>query len=179
MATIRDVWAAFAAGRGCWSGCNWPTRYGSLGLDLDGVSAIQAHQAASRWLALAVDEGYEDATPREEAELRDMARQLRLAGARGCRGEGGRAYLSRRLCAERLAREWKLAAYVLAAIEQDARRAEEAAREAAQAAEDGDWEAASRHARCACWIESGYLAPRAWRRLRRVIASAARQDGAR
>ena len=39
MTTINDVWAAYAEAKGRWTGCNWPTHYGSLGLDLDSVSS--------------------------------------------------------------------------------------------------------------------------------------------
>jgi hypothetical protein len=56
---------AFLAGRGRWNGCDWPTRFGLLGLDLCALTAKQARlmaaatagaeaadwRAAARWLA--------------------------------------------------------------------------------------------------------------------------------
>ena len=56
MTTINDIQIAHEEAHGRWSGCNWPTHYGSLGLDLEGVSSSQAHQSAGRWQAIATDE---------------------------------------------------------------------------------------------------------------------------
>ena len=66
-----------------------------------------------------------------------------------------------------------MAAYVLAEIEQDARSAEREACGAVQAAERGDWSAALRRIGRACSIQSGYHAPRPWRRLKQAIERAA------
>jgi hypothetical protein len=181
MTTINDVRVAHEEARGRWSGCNWPTHYGSLGLDLDGVSSSQAHQAAGRWQAIATDEvAGDEVTAGEESSLVDVALHLRLghgvvclgAGAyRGLRVCGGPAV---RFCAEVLASEWEFAARWLAEIESDARWAEQEAQEAVRAAKDADWGLALGHARQACLIESGYDAPRPWTRLRREIERAAR-----
>ncbi len=38
MATINDVLTAYDLAVGEWKGCNWPTHYGNLGLDLKGMS---------------------------------------------------------------------------------------------------------------------------------------------
>jgi hypothetical protein len=35
MTTINDVWSAYDEATGHWTGCSWPTRYGSLGLNLN------------------------------------------------------------------------------------------------------------------------------------------------
>jgi hypothetical protein len=181
MATINDVWVAYEEAHGRWSGCSWPTHYGSLGLDLDGVSSSQAHQAAGRWRAIAADEvAGDEVTAGEESSLVDMALHLRLGRGVVCLGEGREGGLrvcggpAVRFCAEVLAREWEFAADWLEEIESDARWAEEEAQEAVRAAEDGDWVPAVGHARQACSIESGYDDPRPWVRLRREIERAAR-----
>jgi len=181
MTTINDVWVAYEEAQGRWSGCNWPTHYGSLGLDLDGVSSSQAHQAAGRWQAIAIDEVAGDAvTAGEESSLVDMALHLRLGHGVVCLGEGREGGLlvcgspARLFCAEVLAKEWEFAAHWLEEIESDARWAEEEAQEAVRAANDGDWGHALGHARQACSIESGHKAPRPWARLKRAIESAAR-----
>lgn len=180
MANIDRVLSAYRHGEGAWSGCNWPTRFGSLGLNLDGVTSAQARRAAVRWLDLtSPDLDIERSTTAELRELAALALQLHLLGP-GCRRDGsGRSRpaaplaLTRRPCAAVLAWEWEVAASVLAEIEADARSAEREARAAVRAAGEGDWELALRRARCACAIESGYHAPRPWQRLRRAIARAA------
>jgi hypothetical protein len=166
MATLNDVWDAYEEAQGCWSGCDWPTHYGTLGLDLDGVSSSQAHQAAGRWRAIATDEAAGDeVTAGEETSLVDMARHLRLGRGMVCLGAGPDGGLlvcgspAVRRCAEALAGEWQFAAHWLEEIESDARWAEEEAQEAVRAAEDADWGHALGHARQACLIESGYDAP--------------------
>ena len=181
MATINDIWVAYDEARGQWSGCNWPTHYGSLGLDLDGSSSSQAHQTANRWRAIAADEvAYNNITTGEETCLVDMAEHLRLRGAVVCLGEDQECRLevrgnrTRLFCAEMLAGEWEFASHWLEEIESDAKRAEEEAQEAVGAAEDGDWEHALGHACQACSIESGYDDPRPWRHLKRAIEEAAR-----
>jgi hypothetical protein len=181
MTTINDVWGAYEESEGRWSGCSWPTHYGTLGLDLDGVSSSQAHQAADRWRAIATDEVTGDeVTAGEGSSLVDMALHLRLGPGVVCRGEGRDGGLlvcgspAVRFCAGGLAREWEFAACWLEEIESDACWAEEEAQDAVRAAEDGDWGHALGHARQACLIESGYDAPRPWTRLERAIERAAR-----
>lgn len=181
MTTINDVWVAYDEARGRWSGCNWPTHYGNLGVDLDGVSSSQAHQAANRWRAIATDEvAGDEVTAGEKSSLVDMALHLRLGRRVVCLGEGRNGGLvvcgspAVRFCAEVLLREWEFAACWLEEIESDARWAEQEAQEAVHAAEDGNWEHALGHARQACSIESGYFAPRPWVRLKQAIERAAR-----
>jgi hypothetical protein len=181
MTTINDVWVAHEEARGRWSGCNWPTHYGSLGLDLDGVSSSQAHQAAGRWQAIATDEvAGDEVTAGEESSLVDMALHLRLGRGVVCTGAGADSGLqvcggpAVRFCAEVLASEWEFAACWLEEIEADARWAEQEALEAVRAAEDADWGPALGHAHQACLIESGYDDPRPWTRLKREIERAAR-----
>jgi hypothetical protein len=181
MATINDVWDAYEEAHGRWSGCNWPTHYGTLGLDLDGISSRQAHEAAARWRAVAAGEvAGDDVTGGEQASLVDMASHLRLRGAVVCLVRDQDCHLevcgnrARRFCAEILAREWQFVACLLEEIESDARWAEEEAQQAVRAAEEGDWGHALGHARQACLIESGYDAPRPWTRLKREIERAAR-----
>ena len=180
MTTINDVWVAYEEAQGRWSGCSWPTHYGSLGLDLGGVSSSQAHQAAERWRTIATDEvAGDEVTAGEETSLVDMALHLRLGRGVVCLGEGRAGGLvvcgspAVRFCAEGLAREWEFAASWLEEIEADARWAEEEAQEAVRAAEEGDWGHALGHARQACSIESSYDDPRPWARLKRAIERAA------
>ncbi|HJT76791.1 MAG TPA: hypothetical protein VJ739_06275 [Gemmataceae bacterium] len=181
MTTINDVWVAHEEAHGRWSGCNWPTHYGSLGLDLEGVSSSQAHQSAGRWQAIATDEvAGDEVTAAEESSLVDMALHLRLGRGVVCLGDGAHSDLrvcggpAVRFCAEVLASEWEFAACWLEEIESDARWAEQEAQEAVRAAEDANWGHALEHVRQACLIESGYDDPRPWTRLKREIESAAR-----
>jgi hypothetical protein len=181
MTTIKDVWVAHEEARGRWSGCNWPTHYGSLGLDLDGVSSSQAHQAAGRWQAIATDEvASDEVTAGEESSLVEMALHLRLGRGMVCMGAGRDGGLrvcggpAVCFCAKVLASEWEFAACWLEEIESDARWAEQEALEAVRAAEDADWGHALGHARQACLIEAGYDDPRPWTRLKREIERAAR-----
>jgi hypothetical protein len=180
MTTMNDVWTAYDRAAGRWTGCNWPTCYGSLGLDLDRVSPSQAHRRAARWRALAAGEvAGEVFTAGEEAFLADAALHLRLRVAltypvehEGCRLEvcGDPA---RRFCAEVLAREWEFASGWLEEVESDIHWADREAQEAVEAAEGGDWRQAIAHASQACAIESGYDTPRRWRRLKRAIEQVA------
>lgn len=181
MTTINDVWVAYDEAHGRWSGCNWPTRYGSLGLDLEGVSSSQAHQAAGRWQAISTDQvAGDEVTAGEESSLVDMALHLRLGRGVVCLGAGADGGLrvcggpAFHFCAEVLASEWEFAACWLEEIESDARWAEQEAQGAVRAAEDADWGPALGHARQACLIESGYDDPRPWTRLEREIERAAR-----
>lgn len=174
MSTINDVWLAYREAHGSWSGCDWPTHYGSLGLDLQGVSSIQAHRAAGRWQSMATDEvAGSEITTSEKRSLVEMALHLRLVRRVVCLSPDGRLGVcesqAMRFCAEALATEWEFAARWLEEIETDARWAEEEAREAVRAAEDGDWPHALGHARQACLIQSGYNTPRAWARLKGMI----------
>jgi hypothetical protein len=181
MTTINDVRVAYEEAQGRWSGCSWPTHYGSLGLDLDGVSSSQAHRGADRWRAIAADEvAGDEVTAGEEASLVDMALHLRLGRGVVCLGEGRDGGLvvcgspAVRFCAEALASEWEFAADWLEEIESDACWAEREGLEAVRAAEGGDWGHALGHARQASLIESGYEAPRPWTRLQRAIERATR-----
>jgi hypothetical protein len=178
MATINDVWTAYEDARASWSGCNWPTHYGSLGLDLKDLTSADAYRTAGRWRAIVANaEAGEEFTPSEEAALVNMALHLRLRREvvsfgrllRVCKGS------TRRFCAESLAREWELAAEWLADIELDALWAEHEGQAAVSAAEDGDWDQALTHARKACSIESAFGAPSGpWEHLEEAIERAAR-----
>jgi hypothetical protein len=178
MATLREVWAAYERARGRWSGCDWPTHYGSLRLDLKGVSARQAGAAARRWRAVAAGgAACEGTTPQEDDALAAMGLCLRLRIRTTGDGQtpprpAPRPARSR--CAEAIAEEWELAACVLEMIEADASLAESEAWAAVRAAVEGDWGRALRHARRASALESGYQAPRAWGGLQRAIEAAAR-----
>jgi anti-sigma B factor antagonist len=180
MATITELRAAYQEASRRWGGCDWATRYGCLGLDLDGLSSERAREAAVRWGDVAGGEdAYDDLTSGEEASLVGAARHLRLRGAVVYLGEdrGGRLEVrgksARLYCAEILAREWVFATGWLEEVESDAAWAEGEASQAVQAAERGDWDGASAHACLACSIESGYRYPRTWGQLRHVIRRAA------
>ena len=82
MATINDVWTAYEEAEGQWAGCDWPTHYGSLGWDLNGMRARRAYEAANRWRAIAAEDvADDDITTGEEASLVGMAEHLRLPRA--------------------------------------------------------------------------------------------------
>ena len=180
-ASLADVRAEYEGATGQWTGCDWPKRYGRLGLELDHVSSRRARRTAERWRAVAAGwVASDDVTAGEEAFLVDAALHLRLRGAVACLGEdqGGRPEVSgsraRRVCAAALARQWEFATEWLEETESDARWAEAEAEEAVRAAERQDWGQAVNHARQACLIESGYGTPRRWGGLKRAIEGAAR-----
>jgi anti-sigma B factor antagonist len=176
MATMTELRAAYQEAKRRWSGCDWATHYGCLGLNLDGISSERAREAAVRWDEVAGGEVASDnMTAGEEDSLVGVAQHLRVKGAvvylgedRGCRLEV-RGKSARLFCAEVLAREWVFAAGWLEEIESDAAWAEEEAAQAVRAAERGDWGCASAHVRQACLIESGYRHRRTWVPLRDVI----------
>jgi hypothetical protein len=66
-AAIEEVRRAYQQATGTWTGCDWPTRFGNVGLDLNGLTAAEAEefaeqsigtvigkdwQAAARWLTV-------------------------------------------------------------------------------------------------------------------------------
>jgi len=170
MATMSKVWAAYERGRGRWSGCDWPARFGTLDLDMQGVSSAQALAVARRWRAIAAGGGI---TPQENDSLDRMALCLRRSGPGP---EDPASIPSRCRCAKALAGEWEFAACLLAEIESDARQAQRMAWAAVRAAHLGNWRGALRLARLASTLESGYLAPRHWAGLLLAIESAAEAD---
>ena len=135
-AAVDELRAAYQEARSRWTGCDWATRYGYLGLDLDGVSSGRAREEAVRWDEVAGGEAAsDDLTAGEEGSLVGAAQHLRLRGAVVYLGEdrggrlGVRGQSARLFCAEALAREWAFAAGWLEAVESDAAWAEgEAAR---------------------------------------------------
>jgi hypothetical protein len=179
MATICEIWAAYELARGRWSGCDWPTRFGSLRLDLEGVSSLQARAAARRWRAIAAGEVACRPTTQEGATLAAMGLCLRLRLPAIRPDEDSLTpprpapRPPRHRCAEALADEWDFAACVIEEIEADASLAEREAWAAVRAAERGNWEIALRHVRRASALESGYQAPRLWRGLKSLIEAVA------
>lgn len=180
MTTMQEVRAAYEAARGQWTACDWPTHYGCLGLDLEGVSCREARGVAAHWAAIARGEAaYDNLTAGEESSLVDMARHLHLRKAvvylgeeRGCRREV-RGLSARLFCAESLATEWEFAGLWLDAVESDAVWAEAEARQAVAAGARGDWAEALWRAETVGLIEEEYGGRRAWRHLRRAIQAAA------
>lgn len=64
-ATLMEIEQAFKEAKGTWTGCDWPTHFGSSGLDLNGWTSAKAEtrvrelteatedwRGAARWLAL-------------------------------------------------------------------------------------------------------------------------------
>jgi len=45
-ANLEDIVRAYEEATGSWTGCDWPTRFGQCGLDLDGCSAAEAEAEA-------------------------------------------------------------------------------------------------------------------------------------
>jgi hypothetical protein len=64
-AEVQGVVRVFEAATGTWTGCDWPTRFGKTGLNLDGWSAAEAQAAAEEQRGTA-----------EEADWRAAARWL-------------------------------------------------------------------------------------------------------
>lgn len=181
MTTINDIWSAYDEAAGRWTGCNWPTHFGSIGLNLDGVSSSQAGEIASWWWAIAENtRSCQDVTVCEEASLVALALSVGLQEAvirRGSEEQYGATVCGspvRCFCAGAVAREWEAAAFWLREIESDAAYAEAEAEQAVRAAEDGNWAHAIGHAHQARLIEAGYDAPRPWTHLDRVIETAAK-----
>jgi hypothetical protein len=183
MTSFRDIRIAYEEGLGQWTGCSWPTSYGCLGLNLDGISSRLARKNANRWCAIAADKiPNDELTTGEEASLVDMAEHQRLRRAVMYSGEDQERHLevrgksARLFCAAILAGEWQYASRWLKEIEADAFWAEGEAQKAVTAAEQGDWDYALQHACQACSIESGYDNSRPWRHLRQLIEEAAKNE---
>lgn len=186
MATLAEVWAAYEQARGRWSGCDWPTHFGRLGLDLEGVSSLEARAVVRRWRAIAVGEVTCEVSAQEHATLSRMALCLGSRSGVVWRVEEGLGSPrlaptrpTRRHCAQALAQEWDFAACVLAEIESDASLAEREAWAAMRAAERGHWETALEHAGRASALEAGYHGPRLWARVAALIEAVAGQTGHR
>jgi hypothetical protein len=183
MTTITDIRAAYEEAKGRWTGCDWLTHYGCLGLDLAGVTSGRAYRAAAHWAAIAQGEvAYDNVTTGEETSLVDMARCLRLKRAVVYLGEdqGGRLEVrgtsARIFCAESVAREWLFAALWLEEVESDAHWAEVEAQQAVQATERGAWDEALWRADMVGLIELDRDGRRTWGRLREAIKEAAEKS---
>jgi hypothetical protein len=84
----EEILQAFLGGAGRWTGCDWPTRFGGMGLDLRGLTARQARlmagatagaeaadwRAAAQWLAQV------EAHARQAEEAAQRAAQLAAEG---------------------------------------------------------------------------------------------------
>jgi hypothetical protein len=121
----EEIERAFRQAAGQWAGCDWPTEFGTAGLNLNGLTAAKA---------------------------------LMLA-----RATSGR---------ERA--DWQAALEWLTRLEQDARAAEDLARQALELARGGELEEALVHAERACAIEAIYHSRLVWRTLRDAIEAAHR-----
>jgi hypothetical protein len=181
MATINDIWTSYDDAESRWTGCDWPTHFGCIDLDLDGIAANQARDNAGHWAEIAVGElAYDDITSGDEASLVGAAKHLRISGAVICRNgyQGGRLAMrdksARVFCAEALAKEWGYATEWLEEVESDAVWAEQEAQRAVSAAEDGNWDGASLHASQACAIESEYRHSGIWDNLGKTITRIAK-----
>jgi hypothetical protein len=49
----EEIGRAYEEGAGAWAGCDWPTRFGRMGLDLNGWTAVAARVRASETAGLA------------------------------------------------------------------------------------------------------------------------------
>jgi hypothetical protein len=180
MTTINDIWTAYDDAESRWTGCDWPTHFGCLDLNLDGISANQASDNAGHWAEIAVGElADDDITRGDDASLVGVAQHLRITGVVVCLGghQGDWLALSdksaRVFCAEALAKEWRFATEWLEEVESDAAWAEQEAQRAVGAAEDGNWDEASAHAARASAIESEYRHGAIWKDLRETIETVA------
>jgi hypothetical protein len=63
MTTINDIWTAYDDAESRWTGCDWPTHFGCLDLNLDGISSRQAHHNAGHWAEISAGNvAYDDIT---------------------------------------------------------------------------------------------------------------------
>jgi len=150
-------------------------------LELDGISANQAHDNAAHWAKIAAGGvGYDDITSGEDSSLVAVAEHLRIKGAVVYLGshESGQlavqAKSARLFCAEALAKEWGFASQWLEEVESGAVWADQEAQRAVSAAEDGNWDGASLHASQACAIASEYRHSGIWDNLGKTIARVAK-----
>jgi len=181
MATINDIWTSYDDAESRWTGCDWPTHFGCLDLDLDGIAANQARDNAGHWAEIAVGElACDDITSGDDDSLVGVAQHLRITGVvvRLDGHQGGRLAVqdksARVFCAEALAKEWRYATEWLEEVESDAVWAEQEAQQAVGAAEDGNWDGALTHAAQAYAIESEYQHRGIWKDLRETIERVAK-----
>jgi hypothetical protein len=76
-ADVDDIVASFAEAEGRWTGCDWPTRFGKTGLDLNGMTAAEARAAAEEAVATEVIEDW-NAAASWLKRLEDLAEQAEL-----------------------------------------------------------------------------------------------------
>lgn len=179
MPTINEIWSAYDEEKGSWTGCGWPARFGSLGLELNGFSPDQALKVSAHWEEVARGgPTSEDTTITEEAALVGAAQHSGLTASAVYPGSSrdpslrvcGRS--ARRFCARALATEWRYGAEWLQQVEADAAWAEEEAGQAVAAVERGDWSHALGLASRASSIASQYAGHHPWRHLERLIGEA-------
>ncbi len=60
-ADVQAIARAYEEAAGTWTGCDWPTRYGKAGLDLDGWTAAEAEAFAGRHKGTAMEVDWRDA----------------------------------------------------------------------------------------------------------------------
>jgi hypothetical protein len=70
---IEEVYRAYEEGTGLWTGCDWPTRFGATGLDLNGYAAAEAD-------AIAIDAIRTEAAEDWSSAAHWLARVERCAG---------------------------------------------------------------------------------------------------
>jgi hypothetical protein len=83
-----EILQAFLRGRNCWAGCDWPTRFGSTGLNLCALTAAQAllmarataGAEAAEWRSAAQWLGEVEAAARQAEEEASRAARLAAAG---------------------------------------------------------------------------------------------------
>lgn len=74
-ADVQGIVRAFEEAAGTWTGCDWPTRFGKAGLDLDGWSAVEAQAAAEEHRGMPAEETDWRAAVRWLARVEQFARR--------------------------------------------------------------------------------------------------------
>ncbi len=74
-ADVQGIVRAFEEAAGTWTGCDWPTRFGKAGLDLDGWSAAEAQAAAEEHRGMPAEETNWRAAARWLAGVEQFARR--------------------------------------------------------------------------------------------------------
>lgn len=180
MGTAMDeLKKAVEEARDGWTGCGWTTQHGLCNLDLDGVTAEQADEAAETWRGLA--EWLESLAADEPGGVsaETLLNPLDAAQYRAIRG--AKAQLADTFDDENhgwpwvagcLADDWKSAAEWLHEVEDAARTAGDHGAACVAAAERGDWQNAYEEAEEAAALERPYGDTPSWGPVRDAVRDA-------
>ncbi len=156
--TIREAYLQCV---GEWEGCNWTTTHGASGLDLDGCDPAELRDVADRIEdGTCTDEDLDGVPTAASVEYMDLL-PIDPSDEEEAAAEDAR----RRIWAEdlRTGADW------LDECHSAAVSAEKYGKEAVEAAEEGDIDAALAFAKRACAFESEYGDDPTWQRLRKAI----------